>query len=134
MAQYKKSDFRPAQEWIDALPKERREKIYAGAAATIEAIHLREVRKALEVTQTALSNQTGLKQGEISRIENHPETVQLRTLEKYVRGLGGTFKLVADFPDGTHAEIPLRSGRPVKSRVTVETTVNGQKSKAKRSA
>ncbi|MGH6862310.1 MAG: helix-turn-helix domain-containing protein, partial [Phyllobacterium sp.] len=127
---YKESDFRPAMEWINALPKERRDKIFAGAAATLEAMHLSKVRKALDVTQVDLAKSTGLKQGEISRIEHRTETVQLKTLEKYVRGLGGTVKIVADFPDGTHAEIPLRSGKPVKSRVTVKTSVEGLKRQA----
>lgn len=106
---------------IDALPEDRQKKIQAGASAIIEAMHLAEVRKALGVTQNDLAQAAGLQQGEISRIENQMENVQLKTLEKYVLGLGGTFKIVADFPDGTHAEIPLRSGKPVKSRVKIET-------------
>ena len=77
------------------------------------------LRKAMSKTQVGLAEASGLKQGEISRIENNPESVQIRTMERYVRGLGGVMKIVADFPDGTHAEIPLRGGKPVKSRVTV---------------
>lgn len=119
MAKYKKSDFKPAREWIDALPKERREKIEAGAAAIVQALHLSELRKAMNVTQAGLSEKSGMKQAEISRIENNPESVQIRTMERYVRSLGGKFKLVADFPDGTRAEIPIQGGKPVKSRLKV---------------
>jgi DNA-binding XRE family transcriptional regulator len=121
MAKFKKSDFRSARERIEALPKERLERIEQGASEILLALHLSELRKALDVTQTKLSQRAGLKQAEVSRIENNPEKVQLRTMERYVVGLGGKLKIVAEFPDGTHAEIPLHQGRPVKSRVTVET-------------
>lgn len=122
MAKLKKSDFRAAREWIDALPEARREQIEAGAATIVKAAHLSELRKAMHVTQTELSKKSGIKQGEISRIENHPGTVQIRTMERYVKSLGGNFRIVADFPDGTHAEIPIQGGRPVKSKVTVKGT------------
>jgi predicted transcriptional regulator len=83
-------------------------------------MHLSEIRKALDVTQTKLSHRAGLKQAEVSRIENNPEKVQLRTMERYVKGLGGQMKIVAELPDGTRAEIPLSHGKPVKSKVTAE--------------
>lgn len=121
MTKFRKSEFQSATDRIKSLPEARQDRIHAGANVIIEAMHLAEVRKALDVTQVALAEASGLQQGEISRIENHTENVQLKTLEKYVLGLGGTFKIVADFPDGTHAEIPLRSGKPVKSRIKMET-------------
>lgn len=114
----KKSDFRPAREHIDALPAERRAKIEAGARKLIAASHLAELRKALDVTQAAVAERSGIKQAEVSRIERAPETVQLRTMERYVESLGGSLKLVADFPDGTRAEIGMRHGKPMKSRVS----------------
>ena len=40
MARYRRSDFRPALEWIDALPVAEREEIEAGAATTIRSLHL----------------------------------------------------------------------------------------------
>lgn len=120
MTKFKKSDARPSSDWIDALPKERKAKIEAGAAKIIRHVHLAELRKAMSVTQTTLSSKSGMKQAEISRIENNPESVQLKTMERYVRSLGGEFKIIAQFPDGTLAEIPLHGGKPVKSRMTVE--------------
>lgn len=120
MAKLKKADFRPASEWISKLPADSRARVRAGAAAIIEEAHLAAVRKALTVTQTALSERTGLKQAEISRIENNVESVQMKTLQRYVSGLGGKMKIVAEFPDGTLAEIPVRSGKPVKSGIKVE--------------
>jgi DNA-binding XRE family transcriptional regulator len=115
----KKSEFRPASEWIDALPAERRRKIESGARKILAEMHLAEVRKAMKVSQVTVAERTGLKQTEVSRIERSPESVQLRTLNRYVDGLGGTFKLVAEFPDGTIAEIPLHNGKPSKSKAKV---------------
>lgn len=115
----KKSEFRPASEWIDRLPAERREKVEIGARRILADMHLAEVRKAMKVSQASVAERTGLKQTEVSRIERSLESVQLRTLNRYVHGLGGRFKLVAEFPDGTVAEIPLHKGRPSKSKVTV---------------
>lgn len=117
----KRSDFRPVRERIDALPAERRAKIEKGAADILRAVHLSELRKAMSVTQTTVASRTGLKQAEVSRIEKSPASVQLKTMERYVRGLGGNMKIVVEFPDGTYAEIPLNHGRPVQSKVTTET-------------
>lgn len=119
MTKYRKSDARPARAWIDDLPEDRRSRIETGAARIVRQVHLAELRKALNTTQTELSSASGMKQAEISRIEHHPESVQIRTMERYVRSLGGEFKIVAEFPDGTAAEIPLHSGKPVKSRLKV---------------
>ncbi|WP_274627350.1 helix-turn-helix domain-containing protein [Arvimicrobium flavum] len=120
----KKSDFKPASDWIDALTGDRRDKIEAGARKILAEMHLAELRKAMKVSQITVAERTGLKQTEVSRIERAPETVQLRTLNRYVDGLGGKFKLVAEFPDGTTAEIPLRDGKPLKSRMKVAPNVS----------
>ena len=118
MTKLKKSDFRPARERIARLPDDRRARIEADADAMAREMHLTEIRKALSVTQTALSKTTGMAQGDISRFEKADLAgAKLSTLERYVRGMGGELRLVADFPDGTVARIPLRRGKPVKSRV-----------------
>ena len=122
MAKMKRSDFRPAREWIEKLPETRLAPIRAAVEEIVAEARRNEVRKALTVTQADLASRSGLKQGEISRIENNPASVQLRTLARYISGLGGTLKIVAEFPDGGQAVIPLKSGKPVKSRVTVNPT------------
>lgn len=123
MARFKKSDFKPASDWINELPAERLEKIEAGAANILQEMHLAEMRKALSVPQTGVAKRSGLKQGEVSRIEKSPETVQMRTLSRYIGGLGAKMKIVVEFPDGTQAEMPLRAGRMVKSRLKVGTVL-----------
>jgi len=119
MTKYKRSDFRPVQEWISALPEDRQAEIRAEADRIIAEIELANVRKALTVTQADLAEKTGLKQGEISRIENAVTSVQINTLQRYITGLGGKLRIVADFPNGSRAEIPIRNGKPVKSRAVI---------------
>jgi transcriptional regulator with XRE-family HTH domain len=119
MAKLKKSEFRPAQVWIDKLPTRTLARARKNAASIIEAARLAEVRRALDVTQTDLADRSGLKQGEVSRIENDLPSIQLRTLERYMKGLGGTLTIVADFPDGARAEITVKAGRPVRSKAIV---------------
>jgi DNA-binding Xre family transcriptional regulator len=119
MVKLKKSDFRPVRERIEQLPPERLARVKAGAEQIVSAVRLAEVRRALTVTQVALAEKSGLKQAEVSRIENNLASVQLKTLERYIEGLGGTLKVVAEFPDGSQADIPIRAGRPVKSKALV---------------
>src|SRR3954447_12048353 len=108
MTKYKRADFVSALDRIRDLPSERRGKIEAGAARILEQMHLSEIRKALDTTQAQLAGRTGMKQAEISRVENHAEASQLRTLQRYVAGLGGELQLVARFPNGVSAAIPLK--------------------------
>lgn len=121
MTKYKRSDFLPADRHFNARPPDEQAEIRAEADRMMAEIHLASVRKALTVTQADLAEKTGLKQGEISRIENAVTSVQIKTLQRYVSGLGGQLRIVADFPDGSKAEIPLRNGKPVKSKAVVET-------------
>lgn len=118
MAKYKRSDFISADDVFNSYPPEKQAEIRAEADRMMAEIHLANVRKALTVTQADLAEKTGLKQGEISRIENSVASVQIKTLQRYMSGLGGKLRIVADFPDGTRAEIPLRNGKPVKSQAT----------------
>jgi hypothetical protein len=122
MAKYKKSDFKSAIDRIRELPEDRLRKVEAGASRILEQMHLAEIRKALDTTQMELSARTNMKQAEISRVEHNAETMQLRTLQRYIVGLGGELQIVARFPDGVSAEIPLKAGKPVKSRIKIETT------------
>lgn len=119
MSKLSRQDFRPARDWVDTLPPATLARVKANAEKTIEEVRLADVRKALTVTQATLADRTGLKQTEVSRIENNPTSVQIRTLDRYVSGLGGTLRLVAEFPDGTQADIPVERGKPVKSKAVV---------------
>lgn len=134
MKKLKRSDFRPLSELIAKLPEETQAAIAADLKLAREELHLRELRKQLGKTQVELSASSGMNQAEISRIERNPETSQIRTLERYLAGLGGSLRLVAEFPDGSQALIPVKNGRPVKSRVSWAETPVVAKSDARKRA
>ena len=119
MAKLKKTAFVNAGDRIRALPQDHRERIEAIAGEMAAELHLSEIRKALSISQKDLAEQTGLAQGEVSRFENAELTgARIGTLERYVAGMGGRLRLLAEMPDGTTAEIPVKKGKPVKSRVS----------------
>ena len=57
---------------------------------------LRDLRKALGKTQVAMADRLGIKQENVSRIEQRSDML-LSTLNSYLRGMGGRLRLVAEF-------------------------------------
>jgi predicted XRE-type DNA-binding protein len=69
----------------------------------IRAWHLTQVRKAQDRTQSDLAQAMGVTQPRVSEIESGElDRVTLSTLRAYVRALGGTVRIVADFGDRTY--------------------------------
>ena len=84
---------------IDRLPKARRAKVEARAAELIaEEMSLRDLRKARKRTQVRVARELGIKQENVSRIEKRSDLL-ISTLRGYVEAMGGTLRLVAEFPD-----------------------------------
>ena len=80
------------------MSTERRRKIHARAAEILsEEMTLREVRKALNRTQTAVGGILGIGQEGVSRLEQRSDLL-LSTLRSYVEAMGGSLTLVAEFP------------------------------------
>lgn len=89
---------RTLNEKLDALPAERRRRIEARAANLIEQeLTLRDLRKALDLTQTALAERLHVGQDTVSRLERRTDML-LSTLDDYVRALGGRLELNVEFP------------------------------------
>jgi DNA-binding XRE family transcriptional regulator len=87
------------------LPRKRRARIEARAAELIaEELSLREIRRALKRTQVELAKRLGVRQDTVSRYENGGD-LMVSTLARYVRAMGGTLSLVAEFPNGTPVRI-----------------------------
>jgi transcriptional regulator with XRE-family HTH domain len=63
-----------------------------------EELTLRDLRKAMNLTQTQLSATLGVQQAHVSRIEQRTDML-LSTLASYVRAMGGSLKFVVTFPD-----------------------------------
>lgn len=84
-------------EMMDRLPEERRRKVEARASELIdEEMSLRDLRKALGKTQVAVAKKLGMKQENVSRVEQRTD-VLLSTLDGYLKALGGRLRLVAEF-------------------------------------
>jgi DNA-binding XRE family transcriptional regulator len=89
---------RKFNELLGAMPEGRREKIERRVRDTVASMHLDELRKARQMTQTKLAETLGVNQGEVSKIE-HRADLYLSTLSEYVEALGGTLEIRAVFPD-----------------------------------
>ncbi len=86
-------------EIIGKLPEARRRKVEERARALIaEEMSLRDLRKARKWTQVRVAKELGINQENVSRIEKRSDLL-LSTLSGYVEAMGGTLRLVAEFPD-----------------------------------
>ena len=84
---------------IGKLPPTRRKKVTARAEQLIaEEMALRHLRKAREMTQTRMGELRGIGQDSVSRLESRSDLL-LSTLRSYVEAMGGSLKLVVEFPD-----------------------------------
>ncbi len=81
------------------LNKKRQAKIKARAAELIaEEMTMRDLRKALHLTQKSVAKKLGINQDNVSRLESRSD-VLLSTLQAYVHSMGGELRLMAEFPD-----------------------------------
>lgn len=84
----------------------RQKKIKKRAETLIaEEMTLRDLRKALELTQADISSKLHMKQEAISRLERRSDLL-LSTLISYIRAMGGELSLTAKFPNRP----PIRLG------------------------
>ena len=90
---------KPFRHLLDKMPKERRERIEARKRELIREINLRELRQALELTQQQLAETLKVNQAAISKMESQSD-MYISTLRRFLQAMGGTLKVVAEFPDG----------------------------------
>lgn len=84
---------------MERLPAERRENVRVRAGELIaEEMTLRDLRKALDLTQMRVAETLGIGQDNVSRLEKRSDLL-LSTLRDYVEAMGGSLELVARFPD-----------------------------------
>jgi transcriptional regulator with XRE-family HTH domain len=92
--------MRTLDQIIAELPTERRAKVTARARELIaEELALRHLRQAREFTQKRMAELLHMDQGSISKIESRSDML-LSTLRSYVEAMGGSLRLIAEFPDG----------------------------------
>lgn len=87
----------PLDEVLARLPPDEREAVAVRTAELVaREMSLRDLRKALGKTQAAIADRLGIKQENVSRIEQRSDML-LSTLNNYLRGMGGRLRLVAEF-------------------------------------
>ncbi len=78
---------------------ERRAKIEKRASELIdEHMTLQDLRKARQLTQERMAQILGIGQDSVSRLEKRTD-LHLSTLNNYINAMGGSLKLVAEFPE-----------------------------------
>jgi len=96
---------RKIDDFIADLPKERQQKIekrYQEMDA--EYMALQELRKAMRFTQEQIADQLKMDQGNLSKLEKRAD-LMLSTLRRYIEAMGGSLKLVAEFPERPPIEL-----------------------------
>src|SRR5437016_973403 len=89
---------RTLSEMIDALPKQRRERIDARYRALKDEVEsLSELRKAAGKAQADIAATLKIKQPSVSKIEKQTD-MYLSTLRSYVEAIGGELDLVVRLP------------------------------------
>lgn len=63
-----------------------------------EEMTLRDLRKARQLTQEHLANELHIRQESVLRLEKRSDLL-LSTLAHYVEAMGGTLKILVEFPD-----------------------------------
>ena len=84
---------------IAGLPAARR----AWIDAETDRLHdeyktLQELRKARELTQVEIARALNIRQASVAQMEKRSD-LMISTLRGYIEGMGGTLKLVVEFPD-----------------------------------
>ena len=87
----------PFEDLLASLPEDEQEEIRVRSQELIQReLTLRDLRKAMGQTQAALAAKLGVKQENVSRLEQRAD-VMLSTLNSYLAAMGGRLKLVAEF-------------------------------------
>jgi transcriptional regulator with XRE-family HTH domain len=90
---------------IAKLPPERRQEVAEGTKQLIAEEHvLRRVREARGLTQVRIAELMHIRQDSVSRLEGRSDLL-LSTLKSYVQAMGGSLRLMVEFPDGVAAEL-----------------------------
>ena len=89
---------RTLQDKLASLDPARRAGIEAEAARLhTEYLTLQELRKAKALTQVQLAETLGIQQAPVAKYERQSDLL-LSTLTSYVRAMGGSLKLMVEFP------------------------------------
>ena len=92
--------MRTLKEIIAEMPERDRAEISTRTRELIaEEMALRHLRQARDLTQESMANLLHIDQAGVSKMERRTDML-LSTLRSYVKAMGGSLRLVAEFPDG----------------------------------
>lgn len=77
-----------------------------GETSPPAAVRLAELRRELGLSQIELAERLDVQQGAVSRMERRGD-IKVSSLREYCQSLGGTLKLMAQFPNGSAKVIQL---------------------------
>ncbi|NES25749.1 MAG: helix-turn-helix transcriptional regulator, partial [Symploca sp. SIO3E6] len=69
-----------------------------------EHMALQELRKAMAFTQEQIAQELGMDQGNLSKLERRTD-LMLSTLRRYIEAMGGSLKIIAEFPEKPPIEV-----------------------------
>lgn len=89
---------KPFSELRKQMTPERRAKNKTRAQLMLLHLTLTELQESLEVPQSDMARDLDVVQSVLSELESQDD-IQISTLSNYIQSLGGSLKLVADFPN-----------------------------------
>lgn len=90
---------RPWSEIRNRMSPEQRQRAEAHTKEMLTEIRLAELREAIGKAQRDFAEYLGASQAAISKLEQRPDML-IKTLSKYVEGLGAELVVSARFPEG----------------------------------
>jgi len=82
----------------DKMQPESRRRVEDRVEATLLSMALQDLRKGRQLTQKDLAGHLGVNQPALSKMERQ-EDMNISTLRRIIQGMGGTLKLIAEFPE-----------------------------------
>jgi DNA-binding transcriptional regulator YiaG len=90
---------RKFQELVDKMSPEHREASELRAREILEQMRLRELRRAMKLSQDEIATTLKMSQPGVSKLEQRVDLF-VSTLRNYIRAMGGELEIIARFPEG----------------------------------
>ncbi|MBW4633764.1 MAG: helix-turn-helix transcriptional regulator [Iphinoe sp. HA4291-MV1] len=89
---------KPFNELRKRMTPEQRAESQMQANLALLHLTLSELRESFALTQSDVAKDMGVVQSALSKIE-HQDDIQISTLSRYIKSLGGSLIIIARFPD-----------------------------------
>ena len=87
------------QELAEGFTPERRRRVDAKNAELAAEMALRELRRAMDLTQQDLADRLQVNQPAVAKLEQRTD-MYISSLRSYIESIGGQLRIVASFPTG----------------------------------